>query len=234
MGDNTPLDIVGGERTWVSRGAHKLLAALERWEPEGLTVSGVQALDLGASTGGFTEVLLDHGAAQVVALDVGTNQLVPELARDSRVHDISGTSLRDVDAQTLLALGLNRPDGRADLVVGDLSFISLTLVMHRIAGLTRATGDVVLLVKPQFEVGKGRLGKKGVVTNPAHRVSALREVVTAATETGLFVRDLCASPITGGEGNIEYLLWARPDGSGKMDDDEQEVAIGRLGTGGQR
>lgn len=217
---------------WVSRAAGKLLAALDAWGPDGLSASGRLALDVGASTGGFTQVLLHHGAEQVVALDVGHGQLVPALADDPRVHELSGTSIRDVDPASLRTSGALLPDGRADLVVGDLSFISLTLVLNGLADLVRAHGDVVLLVKPQFEVGRGRLGKKGVVTNAAHRTEALRAVVMEAERVGLGVRGLMVSPVSGGEGNIEYLLWARPDGSGKMEPEDLEAAIERLGSEG--
>jgi 23S rRNA (cytidine1920-2'-O)/16S rRNA (cytidine1409-2'-O)-methyltransferase len=234
VAEEATLSLSQAEPVWVSRAAGKLVAALEQWGPQGLLVQGRQALDLGASTGGFTEVLLAHGAASVVALDVGHDQLVPALVADPRVHDVSGTSLRDTDAAYLLRLGANLPDGRADLVVADLSFISLTLVLDRIADLVRAAGDVVLLVKPQFEVGRGRLGKRGIVTNPAYRTDALHTVVTATVRAGLAIRGLAESPVTGGHGNIEYLLWARPDGSGKMDAADIEAAVQQLGSKGPK
>ena len=140
---------------WVSRAAHKLEGALEAFAPLGLSVAGKRCLDVGASTGGFTQVLLHHGAGHVVALDVGHGQLVPELATDPRVTDLPRTTVRGL-----------RPDdigGRVDVLVADLSFISLTLVLEAFAAVLSPTGDAVVLVKPQFEMGRSRLGKGGVV-----------------------------------------------------------------------
>jgi 23S rRNA (cytidine1920-2'-O)/16S rRNA (cytidine1409-2'-O)-methyltransferase len=186
----------------VSRAAYKLVGALETFGPAGLTVVGRRCADLGASTGGFTQVLLHHGAAHVVALDVGHDQLVPELAADPRVTDLPRTTVRGL-----------RPEhvgGRVDLVVADLSFISLTLVLGTVAALLVPTGDAVVLVKPQFEVGRSRLGKGGVVREQGDRAWALTEVARAAFDAGLHPRAVAASPILGGEGNAEYLLWLTP------------------------
>ncbi|NHA67786.1 TlyA family RNA methyltransferase [Phycicoccus flavus] len=212
-------DIVlsGDGARWVGRGALKLRAALDRWTPLGLDVRGRSAVDVGASTGGFTEVLLDAGAAHVVALDVGRGQLVPALAADPRVSDRSGTTVRGVDPASL--------GGPFDVVVTDLSFISLTLVAAELAALLAPGGDLVALVKPQFEVGRARLGSRGVVTDAGDRADALRSVLAAFADRGLRARALAPSPVTGSTGNAEYLLWARSEASDTMTGDEVEAAV---------
>lgn len=187
---------------WVSRAAYKLLGALETFGPQGLEVGGRRCLDVGASTGGFTQVLLHHGAAHVVALDVGHGQLVPGLAQDPRVTDRSRTTVRDLTPDDI--------GGVVDLLVADLSFISLTLVLQTFRGLVRDEGDLVVLVKPQFEVGRTRLGKGGIVRAQGDRAWAVTEVARAALAAGLHPRGLARSPIEGGEGNAEYLLWLTP------------------------
>ncbi len=193
------LALEGEADRWVGRAAYKLLAALEAWAPVGLTVHGARCLDVGASTGGFTQVLIAGGATQVVALDVGHDQLAPTIREDSRVVERSGTSIRDV---TLADLG-----GSFDIVVADLSFISLRLVIGKLAALVRPDGHVVVLVKPQFEVGRERLGKGGVVRNSADRRKAVEGVTTAAVEAGLHPREVMPSPVPGETGNREYLVW---------------------------
>ena len=202
---------------WVGRAAHKLVAALDTWAGEGLRVTGRRCVDVGASTGGFTQVLLAHGAAQVVAVDVGHDQLVPEVAQDPRVDERSGTTVRGLTAADL--------GGPADLVVADLSFISLTLVMGDLAGLLGADADLVLLVKPQFEVGRGRLNGQGVVTDPRDRTRALDQVVAAVGEHGLHVHGIRTSPISGTSGNAEYLLWARSVPSDTMSEDRVRALV---------
>lgn len=199
---------------WVGRAAHKLLAALELWEPAGLTAVGRRCIDVGASTGGFTQVLLARGATHVVALDVGHGQLAREVAEDPRVSERSNTTVR----------GLAAPDvgGPFDLVVADLSFISLTRVAVELAGLTGRGGDLVVLVKPQFEVGRRR---HGVVTTTADRVAAVEGVLHALEEQGLHPHGVAASPITGTTGNAEYLVWARWVPSDTMADDEVRAAV---------
>lgn len=196
---------------WVGRAAHKLDAALQAWGPVGLRVRGRRCVDVGASTGGFTQVLLAAGAHHVAAVDVGHGQLAPEVAGDPRVTEHSGTTVRGLDPQ---ALG-----GPADLVVADLSFISLTLVMADLAGLMGRDADLVVLVKPQFEVGRGRLNRQGLVTDPRDRTAALQRVVDAVTDAGLHVHGIRTSPITGTTGNVEYLLWARSVPSDTMSPD---------------
>lgn len=193
---------------WVGRGARKLAGALEEWAPE-LAVAGRRCLDVGASTGGFTQVLLDHGAAEVVALDVGHDQLAPALVADPRVTDLPGTNIRDV-------IGPDQVGGRVGLVVADLSFISLTLVLPALARVLADRADVVLLVKPQFEVGRSRLGRGGVVRAEQDRADAIHAVVDAALEAGLGVLGLTASSLAGTHGNQEYLLWLAPPRPGMM------------------
>lgn len=196
-------------RGWVGRGAVKLEHALTRWEPQGLTVDGRRCLDVGASTGGFTQILLEHGAAHVTALDVGHGQLDERLRDHPRVHERSGTSVRDVDADQL--------GGPFDVVVADLSFISLALVLPRLAGLTTAGGHLVLLVKPQFEVGREELGRGGIVRSTQARARVLERLDAQAREAGLSPVDLDRSPVTGTTGNVEYLWWLRVPRAGMMD-----------------
>jgi 23S rRNA (cytidine1920-2'-O)/16S rRNA (cytidine1409-2'-O)-methyltransferase len=187
---------------WVSRAAYKLVGALQAFGPHGLHVAGRRCLDVGASTGGFTQVLLHHGAAHVIALDVGHGQLVPALSDDPRVTDRSRTTVRDLTPADI--------GGPVDLLVADLSFISLTLVLGTFRGLVTDDADLVVLVKPQFEAGRTRLGKGGIVRAQGDRAWAVTEVARAAIAAGLHPRALTRSPIEGGEGNAEYLLWLTP------------------------
>lgn len=196
------VELVPGSRSrWVGRAAGKLDAALTTFGADGLSAAGRRCLDVGASTGGFTQVLLERGADHVVALDVGHGQLVPEIAADPRVSELSGTNIRDVAPELLLA------GGRFGLVVGDVSFISLRLVIPRLVPLPAAGGDVVLLVKPQFEVGRGRLDKHGVVRSARARDDALQGVLAQAVAVGWRVRAVMDSPVPGHRGNREYLGW---------------------------
>lgn len=200
--DGDELRLAPGRSPRVGRAAHKLDAAFEAFgaaADEPLTAQGLRCLDVGASTGGFTQVLLERGAAHVVALDVGHGQLAAELAADPRVTNRQGCNVRTV--------GPGDVGGSFALVVADLSFISLQLVAGRLADLTAPDGQGVWLVKPQFEVGRERLGKRGVVTDPADRRRALLDVVAAARASGLVPRALLPSPLAGVSGNREYLLW---------------------------
>ena len=196
---------------WVGRAAHKLDAALRAWGPEGLRVRGRRCVDVGAATGGFTQVLLAAGASAVAAVDVGHGQLAPEVAGDPRVREHSGTTVRGLGPQ---ALG-----GPAALVVPGLSSISLTLVLRDLAGLMGRDADLVVLAKPQFEVGRSRLNRQGLVTDPRDRTAALQRVADAVADAGLHVHGIRASPITGTTGNVEYLLWARSEPSDTMSPD---------------
>jgi 23S rRNA (cytidine1920-2'-O)/16S rRNA (cytidine1409-2'-O)-methyltransferase len=187
-----------GERSWVSRGAHKLVGALDAF---GIPVAGRRCLDAGASTGGFTEVLLDRGATEVVAADVGYGQLAWSLRCDPRVVVVERTNVRDLSSE---AIG-----GRVDLVVADLSFISLATVFPALAGCASPGADIVPMVKPQFEVGKGQVGAGGVVHDPVLRADSVRAVARRAQELGWHTVDVTASPLPGPSGNVEYFLWLR-------------------------
>ncbi|MEU6565109.1 TlyA family RNA methyltransferase [Nocardia nova] len=192
------------EVQWASRGAHKLLGALEAFEPLGVSVAGKRCLDAGASTGGFTDVLLKRDAREVVAVDVGYGQLVWRLRSDERVRVFDRTNVR---ALTPEAIG-----GPVDLVVADLSFISLGLVLPALAACCAPGADLLPMVKPQFEVGKRRVGSGGVVRDPGLRAEAVTEVAAAAAELGLRTRGVVASPLPGPSGNVEYFLWLHNGG----------------------
>ena len=207
--------IPGGEE-YVSRGGHKLAGALAAFVPAGLVVSGRRCLDAGASTGGFTDVLLRAGARQVVAVDVGYGQLAWRLRQDERVVVHDRTNVRE--------LGLDLLGEPVDLVVGDLSFISLTLVLDALIAVTAADGDLALMVKPQFEVGRERVGKGGVVRDPDLRVDAVRTVVGAAAERGWGLREVVTSPLPGPSGNVEFFVWLRR-GPTAVDDARLEAVV---------
>jgi 23S rRNA (cytidine1920-2'-O)/16S rRNA (cytidine1409-2'-O)-methyltransferase len=182
---------------YASRGGGKLAGALAAFG--GLRVAGRRCLDAGASTGGFTDVLLRAGAAQVVAVDVGYGQLAWPLRSDGRVTVLDRVNVRHL-----------RPEQVApppELVTADLSFISLSLVLPALAAAAAPGADFVLLVKPQFEVGKGRVGAGGVVRDPALRAEAVAAVAAAAARCGLGVAGITASPLPGPAGNVEYFLW---------------------------
>ncbi|MEU9775882.1 TlyA family RNA methyltransferase [Streptomyces sp. NPDC047968] len=187
---------------YVSRGGHKLAGALAAFVPLGLAVEGRRALDAGASTGGFTDVLLRAGVSHVVAVDVGYGQLAWSLQSDERVTVKDRTNVREMTLETI--------DGvPVDLVVGDLSFIPLGLVLPALVACTAPGADLVLMVKPQFEVGKERLGSGGVVRSAQLRAEAVTAVAARAAELGLGVRGVTASPLPGPSGNVEYFLWLR-------------------------
>ncbi|MFF4127154.1 23S rRNA (cytidine1920-2'-O)/16S rRNA (cytidine1409-2'-O)-methyltransferase [Microbispora rosea] len=182
---------------YVSRGAHKLLGALDAFE--GLRVVGRRCLDAGASTGGFTDVLLRHGAAHVLAVDVGYGQLAWSLRTDERVTVMERVNVRDLTPEMV-----GEPP---TLIVGDLSFISLRLVLPALVRCAAEVAEFAMLVKPQFEVGKERVGSGGVVRDPALRAQAVRDVAAAASSLGLTVKGVTASPLPGPSGNVEYVLW---------------------------
>ena len=196
---------------YVSRGGHKLAGALAAFVPLGLSVVGRRCLDAGASTGGFTDVLLRAGAAEVVAVDVGYGQLAWSLRQDDRVTVHDRTNIRD--------LTLDLVGAPVDVVVGDLSFISLLLVLEALIGVTADDGDLVLMVKPQFEVGKDRVGKGGVVRDEALRAEAVRGVAAGAASRGWGARAVTTSPLPGPSGNVEYFLWLRHGPATVGDDD---------------
>jgi 23S rRNA (cytidine1920-2'-O)/16S rRNA (cytidine1409-2'-O)-methyltransferase len=200
-----PVALAGPARRWASRGGDKLAPALDRL---GVTPAGRRCLDAGASTGGFTDVLLAAGAAEVVAVDVGYGQLDLRLRQDPRVRVLDRTNVRGLTAE--------RVGGPVGLTVADLSFISLRLVLPVLASLTRRDGDLLLLVKPQFEAGRGAVGRGGVVRDPAARAAAVRDVAEAAATRGLGVAGVCPSPLPGPAGNLELFLHLRA-GAGPLD-----------------
>jgi 23S rRNA (cytidine1920-2'-O)/16S rRNA (cytidine1409-2'-O)-methyltransferase len=206
-----------GEPEYASRGGHKLAGALEAFGPAGLRVEGRRCLDAGASTGGFTDVLLRAGARQVVAVDVGYGQLVWELQNDPRVVVVDRTNVREL---TLEQIG----DEPVELVVGDLSFISLTLVLPALVRCAVPEADFALMVKPQFEVGRERLGSGGVVRDPELHADSVRTVAAAAAGLGLGVLGVTASPLPGPSGNVEYFLWLRR-GAPALRDEELRRAV---------
>jgi 23S rRNA (cytidine1920-2'-O)/16S rRNA (cytidine1409-2'-O)-methyltransferase len=192
---------VAATDSYVSRAAHKLIGALDAF---GVPVEGRRALDAGASTGGFSQVLLERGAAEVLAVDVGHGQLVAEIAADPRVRSFEGVNVRNLDAPALAALtGSTR---RPQLVVADLSFISLTHVLPALRDAAEPGADFVVLIKPQFEVGRKGV-REGVVRDAALRGEAISTVLWAAWDLGLGAAGLIASPIVGTGGNQEYLAW---------------------------
>jgi 23S rRNA (cytidine1920-2'-O)/16S rRNA (cytidine1409-2'-O)-methyltransferase len=201
---------------YASRGGHKLAGALAHFAASGLVVQGRRCLDAGASTGGFTDVLLLAGASAVVAVDVGYGQLAWRLQQDPRVVVVDRTNVRELVPE---AVG-----GLADVVVADLSFISLTLVLPALRRCASAEADLVVMVKPQFEVGRERLGARGVVRDAVLRADAVRQVADAARSLGLGVAGVVASALPGPSGNVEYFLWLRADAA-PLDDTELQRAI---------
>jgi 23S rRNA (cytidine1920-2'-O)/16S rRNA (cytidine1409-2'-O)-methyltransferase len=206
------------EREWASRGAHKLIGALDALP---VPVEGRRCLDAGASTGGFTDVLLDRGAGEVVAVDVGYGQLAWRLRVDDRVRVLDRTNVRTLTPDDI--------GGPVDLTVADLSFISLRTVLPALAACTRVDGDLLPMVKPQFEVGRDRLGSGGVVRDPGLRRNALGDVVAVARDLGLVLRGAVASPLPGPSGNVEYFLWLSRDGD--LDDVGDEALDRALAEG---
>lgn len=183
------------QELYVGRGALKLKKAAEYF---GLEIAGKVCIDIGASTGGFTELLLEKGAAKVFAVDVGHGQLAQSLRSDDRVVNMEGTDIREVTSETL--------GGQADFVCGDVSFISLTLILPKISELLREGGDAALLIKPQFETGKKDIGKGGIVKDRKAHIRVLEELDSFFRASGFSPVSYTYSPIKGGSGNIEYLV----------------------------
>jgi len=206
---------------YVSRAGHKLAGALDQFAD--IDVVDKLCLDVGASTGGFTEVLLRRGATRVVALDVGHDQLVPELRRNRKVINLEGFNARELTPETLrektaeLGTTVDVANTPIDVVVSDLSFISLTLVLPAMVSVA-PNAEFVLLVKPQFEVGKTSLNAKGIVNDHRLRAQSIRQVIDCARELGLTVHGIEKSSLPGTHGNIEYLLWI----SAKADPNRRE------------
>lgn len=197
--------ILGGQMPYVSRGGLKLEAALRDF---GIEAVGLTALDVGASTGGFTDCLLQHGAKQVYAVDVGYGQMAWKLRQDRRVTVVERVNIREIDPALV-------PEP-VDVAVIDVSFISLEKVLPPVIGFLKPGGGIVALIKPQFEVGKGLVGKGGIVRDDAARQQAVEKIRSFAQEQGFDVRGVIQSPITGQDGNIEYLMYA------VLTSDEQE------------
>lgn len=202
---------------WASRGAHKMIGALDAFTPLGLDVVDKRVLDAGASTGGFTDVLLDRGAREVIAVDVGYGQLIWRLQNDPRVTVLDRTNMRHLTPEMM--------GGPADLMVGDLSFISLRLVLPAIADCLRDGADLLPMVKPQFEVGKERLGSGGVVRSNELRAEVTGDVARFAAGLGLSCRGVVASPLPGPSGNVEYFLWLVKDGGASVPADRDLDAM---------
>ena len=214
--------VAGNPPRYVSRGGQKLEAALAGF---GITAAGARAIDVGASTGGFTDCLLQHGAGTVVSIDVGRNQLHERLRADPRVASYERTDVRGVDMAVM--------GGPAPLVVADLSFISLRLVAPHLVRL--ATADIVALVKPQFEAGRAEADRgKGVIRDPEVWRRALAGVCRAVVDAGAAIMGVMVSPLTGAEGNVEFLLHARvgPGAGGPADIEEVvDAAVAQASEG---
>jgi 23S rRNA (cytidine1920-2'-O)/16S rRNA (cytidine1409-2'-O)-methyltransferase len=203
---------------YASRGSYKLLGALDAFAGAAppLRVDGRRCLDAGASTGGFTDVLLRRGAREVVAVDVGYGQLLWRLRSDPRVRVIDRTNVRTLTADLVGA--------PCEVVTSDLSFISLPVVLPALRGVATPDADFVLLVKPQFEVGRDRLGAGGVVREPELHAAAVTGVAAAGARLGLGARGVVASPLPGPAGNVEYVLWLTA-GAPPLDEDAVHAAV---------
>jgi len=219
VGEEQSVEVAGADH-YVSRGAHKLIAALDAFD---VPVAGRLALDAGASTGGFSQVLLERGAARVIAVDVGHGQLAPQLLLEERLASFEGVNVRSLTAEQLA--GLTGDDARPDLVVADLSFISLGQVLPALRGTAVPEADFVLLVKPQFEVGRTGV-REGIVHDPVLRVDALTGVLWAGFDLGLGTAGVIASPIAGSHGNREFLIHLTQRGANPTEwlDRAQELA----------
>lgn len=191
----------GDDEGYVSRGAHKLAGALDALGDAAPVIAGRRCLDAGASTGGFTDVLLRRGASSVVAVDVGYGQLAWKLQTDPRVRVLDRTNVRTLDPGAVAPA--------PQVVVGDMSFISLTLVIPALVAAAAPDADFLLMVKPQFEIGKDRLGRGGVVRDAAHHVETVEKVARCALAEGLAIAAVQASPLPGPSGNIEYFIHMR-------------------------
>jgi 23S rRNA (cytidine1920-2'-O)/16S rRNA (cytidine1409-2'-O)-methyltransferase len=201
LADDVPLEVRGKDHPWVSRGGVKLDHGLTQFE---FDVSGAVALDVGSSTGGFTDVLLSRGAAKVYAIDVGTNQLAWKLRQDPRVVVHEQTNARSLDASIIPEL--------VDVIVCDASFIGLAKVMEAALKLAKPDARLIALVKPQFEAGREEVGKGGVVRDPAVHERVCAEAIAWVESQGWTVLGVAPSPIKGPEGNVEFLLGAVKDG----------------------
>jgi len=224
VGDDSKLKLLEAV-DYVSRAGHKLSSALDEFGA--LEITGKVALDVGASTGGFTDVLLRRGASHVVAIDVGHDQLVPELRENSRVTVVEGFNARELSPQTLSAAIGELP--KFGVVVADLSFISLTLVIDAMVTVA-PEADYVLLIKPQFEAGKQSLSARGIVTDHRLRAGAIMQVLDHARKSGLGALAVTKSELPGTHGNIEYVVWLNADCKTYASDWQESVeALAREG-----
>ena len=200
---DAPIRLLGEDQPYVSRGGIKLAAALEHWA---ITVKGRSCLDVGASTGGFTDCLLQHGAAHVTAVDTGFGQIAMKLRNDPRVRLLERTNARLLEPGSLVA-GQGSPE--LTLLVMDVSFISATLLLEPVFAAAPSLTEAVILVKPQFEAGREYVGKGGIVRDPEAHQLAIDKVADCVRSLGWLAVETIPSPITGMEGNREFLLYAR-------------------------
>jgi 23S rRNA (cytidine1920-2'-O)/16S rRNA (cytidine1409-2'-O)-methyltransferase len=221
VADDESITVSGDAPRFVSRGGEKLAAALDQFD---VAVTGRRALDAGASTGGFTDCLLQAGAAHVVAVDVGRGQLSWSLRTDPRVTVLERTNVRYLVPDDI--------GGAAELCTADLSFISLTVCAPALARCVTADADLVLLVKPQFEAGRRDVGKGGVVRDASVHRSVLRRVRDGLAAAGIDAVAAMPSPLQGADGNVEFFLHARRDGAPTVRDDALDATVDRAHTGG--
>ncbi len=196
ISEGDDVKVTGKPYEYVSRGGLKLEAAIKCFTPK---IAGRACVDIGASTGGFTDCLLKNGAERVIALDIGHGQLDKSLLEDSRVVNLEGVNARDLSVDII--------GGKCDIAVSDISFISQTYVIPKIPAVLSEDGVYIALIKPQFECGKNGLGKNGIVKNKRIRYEAVKNVVDCAINSGLYVSDVIKSPIEGGDGNVEFLMY---------------------------
>ena len=216
VADDEPVDLMGPPRRFVSRGGEKLDAAIRRFDVD---VTGADALDAGASTGGFTDCLLQAGARRVIAVDVGYGQLAWTLRHDERVIVLERTNVRGLQPSDL--------PYAPTLVVADLSFISLRTVMPALAAVSASDATALMLVKPQFEAGPDAVGRGGVVRDPDVWMRVITVVAASAADAGFPPQGVMASPIRGPAGNVEFLMWARRDAVAVPVDVDRAVAEAR-------
>lgn len=215
--EDIPLEILNDAAHFVSRAAHKLEGALQSF---GIDLSDRVVLDVGASTGGFTQCALEKGAVHVYAVDVGSGQLASQLKIDSRVSNLEKTDIRLLAPEQL-------PDA-PDFAACDVSFISLRLVLPAIANLLSPTGEAVVLIKPQFEAGRSAVGRGGLVKEAKVHLRVLREMIETFRVNGFVICGMTVSPITGGDGNVEFLAWLKRAGQEKIPDLESLVREAHL------
>lgn len=213
VSDTDNINITGEMPKYVGRGGYKLEKAIECF---GIELRGLVCIDIGASTGGFTDCMLQNGAGYVYAVDVGHGQLDGKLLADSRICSMEGTNIKDVRAEDLLR--------KISFAATDVSFISLSKIMPKISELLEDNGSAVMLIKPQFECGKADIGKNGIVRSPKVHARVMREIHAACTACGMGVVGMDFSPIQGGDGNIEYLMYAVKGAAGKIFDFDKIAA----------